>query len=85
MAPIHCLGYSYLDEKEGYMLLPDGNGALIYLDDKEGRFNTGYTAVDPCGKTVVRIADILSNVIIDEIRLLGIHVGVTCLRYGYGL
>lgn len=25
------LGYSYLDEKEGYMFLPDGNGALIYL------------------------------------------------------
>ncbi len=39
------LGYSYLDEKEGYMLLPDGNGALIYLDDKEGRFSTGYTGV----------------------------------------
>ena len=27
------------------MLLPDGNGALIYLDDKEGRFNSGYTGV----------------------------------------
>lgn len=39
------LGYSYLDDREGYMLLPDGNGALIYLDDKEGRFNTGYTGV----------------------------------------
>lgn len=39
------LGYSYLDDKEGYMFLPDGNGALIYLDDKEGRFNTGYTGV----------------------------------------
>ncbi|MCM1191853.1 MAG: DUF5696 domain-containing protein [Butyrivibrio sp.] len=39
------LGYSYLDEKDGYMFLPDGNGALIYLDDKEGRFNTGYTGV----------------------------------------
>lgn len=39
------LGYSYLDEKEGYMFLPDGNGALIYLDDKEGRFNTGYTGL----------------------------------------
>lgn len=39
------LGYSYLDEKEGYMLLPDGNGALIYLDDKEGRFSTGYTGM----------------------------------------
>ncbi len=39
------LGHSYLDEKEGYMFLPDGNGALIYLDDKEGRFSTGYTGV----------------------------------------
>lgn len=39
------LGYSYLDSKEGYMFLPDGNGALIYLDDKEGRFNSGYTGV----------------------------------------
>lgn len=39
------LGYSYLDTREGYMLLPDGNGALIYLDDKEGRFNSGYTGV----------------------------------------
>lgn len=37
------LGYSYLDDKEGYMLLPDGNGALIYLDDKEGWFNSGFT------------------------------------------
>ena len=39
------LGHSYLDEKDGYMFLPDGNGALIYLDDKEGRFNTGYTGI----------------------------------------
>lgn len=39
------LGHSYLDDKEGYMFLPDGNGALIYLDDKEGRFSTGYTGV----------------------------------------
>ena len=37
------LGYSYLDEKEGYMLIPDGNGALIYLDHKEGRFKGGYS------------------------------------------
>ncbi len=39
------MGYSYLDEKEGYMLVPDGNGALIYLDDKEGRFPTGFSAL----------------------------------------
>lgn len=39
------MGCSYLDDKEGYMFIPDGNGALIYLDDKEGRFNSGYTAM----------------------------------------
>lgn len=39
------LGYTYLDEKEGYMLVPDGNGALIYLNDKEGRYTTGFSGL----------------------------------------
>lgn len=39
------LGHTYLDSEEGYMFIPDGNGALIYLDDKEGRFNSGYNGV----------------------------------------
>lgn len=39
------LGHSYLDAKEGYMFIPDGNGALIYLDDKEGRFGSGFTGM----------------------------------------
>lgn len=39
------MGNSYLDDKEGYMLIPDGNGALIYLDDKEGRFSSGYSSM----------------------------------------
>lgn len=37
------LGYSYLDNKTGYMFIPDGNGALIYLDDKDGRYASGYS------------------------------------------
>jgi len=37
------LGYSYLGEKDGYMLVPDGTVALIYLNDKEGRYTTGYS------------------------------------------
>lgn len=36
------MGYSYLGEKKGYMLIPDGNGALINLDDKNGRYNIGF-------------------------------------------
>ncbi len=37
------LGYTHLGEENGYMLIPDGNGALIYLDDKEGRYSTGFS------------------------------------------
>lgn len=37
------LGYTYLGEREGYMLVPDGNGALIDLEDKDGRFSMAYS------------------------------------------
>ena len=37
------MGYSYLDDNDGYMLIPDGNGALINLDNKEGRYTTGFS------------------------------------------
>ena len=37
------MGYTYLGEENGYMLIPDGNGALIYLNDKEGRYTTGFS------------------------------------------
>ncbi len=37
------MGTSYLDDKEGYMLVPDGNGALIYLNDKEGAYSVGFS------------------------------------------
>ena len=39
------MGCSYMTDNEGYLFVPDGNGALIYLDDKEGRFSTGYSAM----------------------------------------
>lgn len=39
------LGYTYLDERKGYMLVPDGNGALIYLEDNEGRYSTGFSGL----------------------------------------
>ena len=39
------MGNSYMDDKEGYIFVPDGNGALIYLDDKEGRYKSGYSAM----------------------------------------
>ena len=37
------LGYTHMGDVPGYMFIPDGNGALIYLDDKEGRFTTGFS------------------------------------------
>ncbi len=37
------LGYTHLGDEPGYMLVPDGNGALIYLNDKEGRYTTGFS------------------------------------------
>lgn len=37
------LGYTYSSEREGYMLMPDGNGALIYLEDNDGRFTSPLT------------------------------------------
>lgn len=36
-------GYTYLDSQDGYMFVPDGNGALIYLDDKDKRYSTGFS------------------------------------------
>lgn len=36
------MGYTHMDEEEGYMFIPDGNGALIYMDNKEGRYPTGF-------------------------------------------
>lgn len=37
------MGYTYLDEQPGYMLVPDGNGALINLDNKEGKYSSGFS------------------------------------------
>ena len=37
------LGYSYLGEDEGYMIIPDGQGALINLTNNEGRYPTPFS------------------------------------------
>lgn len=38
------LGASYMGEDDGYMLIPDGQGALINLEDNEGRFSQPFEA-----------------------------------------
>lgn len=43
VSPFPLLGHTHLGETEGYMLIPDGNGALIDLDDKEKRFASGFS------------------------------------------
>ena len=42
ISPYPFMGYTFLDDQKGYMLIPDGNGALINLDNKEGRYTTGF-------------------------------------------
>lgn len=37
------LGNTYLGERKGYMFIPDGNGALIYLENNEGRFSSNFS------------------------------------------
>ncbi len=39
------LGHTLLGNREGYMFIPDGSGALIYLDDKDGKFTQPYSAM----------------------------------------
>ncbi len=37
------LGYSYMGEDEGYMIVPDGQGAIIKLENNEGRYKSPYS------------------------------------------
>lgn len=37
------LGNTHLGDRNGYMFVPDGNGALIYLEDNEGRFSSNFS------------------------------------------
>src|SRR5690625_4636953 len=37
------LGYSKLGHRDGYMFIPDGSCALIYLNDKDGKYKQPYS------------------------------------------
>lgn len=38
------MGYSFRGEREGYMVIPDGCGALISLEDHQGKYVQPYTS-----------------------------------------
>ncbi len=57
-----CMGVSYKADRKGYILIPDGNGALINLEDNENRFNAGYSSMiygDDIGFTESTVANLL--------------------------
>ncbi len=62
------MGYTYLDDEDGYMLIPDGNGALIYLDNKENRFTTGFSQMI-YGKDAGFTDSTTSTLLWDEIEM----------------
>ncbi|MCH5262118.1 MAG: hypothetical protein J1F42_04330 [Lachnospiraceae bacterium] len=62
------MGYSFLDDEEGYMLIPDGNGALINLDNKEGRYTTGFSQMI-YGKDAGFTDSGVRNLLWDEIEM----------------
>lgn len=39
------LGHTLLGDRDGYMFIPDGSGALIHLDDKDGKYSQPYSAM----------------------------------------
>jgi len=58
------LGYAQLGNREGYMLIPDGSGALIHLQDHEGEYNqpfSNYIFGDNLGVSEGNIPTLLRN------------------------
>lgn len=58
------MGYSYLGQNGGFMLIPDGQGALVELKDNEGRYLNPYTATvygRNVGLTEVASGAVLNN------------------------
>ncbi len=53
------LGASYMGEDDGYMFIPDGQGALINLEDNEGRFSQPFEA--PVYGTKLGVTDKVYN------------------------
>ncbi len=75
------MGTSYMDTKEGYIFIPDGNGALIYLDDKEGKYQSGYSAM-VYGKDIGFDESSVSTLLWDKYEIVNKSENVIAPVYG---
>ena len=55
--------------------------AVLVERDLQRHSQLVFVPVDLCGKTVVRVGDLLADIIVDQIRLLGIHAGIDQVQH----
>ena len=58
------MGYSHMGENGGYMLIPDGQGALVELKDNEGRYLNPYSSA-VYGRNI-GLTEIASGAVLDN-------------------
>ena len=58
-----------------------GRDAVLVERDLQRHSQLVFVPVDLCGKSVVRVGDLLADIIIDQICLLGVHAGIDQVQH----